>query len=396
MVEGMKELISILILLPAFLLHGAPIQLPDNEMQTSSGITVVFRGGTMQLAVRSEIQIREILLSENFAEQRENPVFRAELAGEILAGRFGLRGKIKPLPVWISYGLEGVRKNAQSAGRIVRNQHYYPVLRGLLGVNCMPDFRALMQLDNCRFTGSAEQAFYEFGRFLLETFARTSSLKQNALGDYVAEMLKGERREPAIYRTTLLPVMTSGRYAGITELDFFKLHAERAAFNYRTPRPAEDLLRHLPEILQFEIPSRQNGKKILKGNITDLPELLAAKSPDAIPAQMQIRQKIQRFCSEFSPEILAAGSLLLNAVTSMTGNSPEEEIAAVQKGRQQLEKQLQDWSKIEKYLDDCEKQYIRPGVLFRAELSTVSEENEFLTESEKAFFNQVEQKYLEH
>ena len=140
MVEGMKELISILILLPAFLLHGAPIQLPDNEMQTSSGITVVFRGGTMQqsgsieflreldreltrlfrappgtgscrivvdrqhpvpLAVRSEIQIREILLSENFAEQRENPVFRAELAGEILAGRFGLRGKIKPLPVWM-------------------------------------------------------------------------------------------------------------------------------------------------------------------------------------------------------------------------------------------------------------------------------------------------------
>ena len=182
----------------------------------------------------------------------------------------------------------------------------------------------------------------------------------------------------------------------MTEADFFTLHAEQAAFNHRSPRPAEDLLRRLPEILQFKVRSRQDSKKLLTGNITDLPKMLAEKSPDAIAAQMQISQKIQQFSREFSPEILPAGGLLLNAVTSMTGKSPEKEIAAVQRIRQQVEEHLKNWSKVEKYLEDCEKQYVRPGVRFRAELSTASEENEFLTETEKAFFDQVEQKYLEY
>ena len=216
------------------------------------------------------------------------------------------------------------------------------------------------------------------------------------MGDYAAEMLKGERKEPDIYRTTLLPVMTSGRHKNLTEEMFFKIYATRAAFNYRSPRPAEDLLKLLPEKLTFEVPSQTEKGKTLKGNMMDLPGMLAEKKMEAIAAQIQIRQKLQGFISEFSPEIAAASGPLLAAMMSMTGSSPEEECAALEKGRIILETQLKNWMKVEKYLEDCEQKFVRPGVLWRSELSTMSEGQEFLTPAEKEFFNRVEQKYLEH
>ena len=84
------------------------------------------------------------------------------------------------------------------------------------------------------------------------------------------------------------------------------------------------------------------------------------------------------------------------AVNNMSGRSPEAECAAVQKGRLALENQLQDWMKVEKYLDECEQKYVRPGLLFRSELSTLSEEGDFLTPEGIEFFDKVEMKYLEH
>lgn len=437
MVDSMKKVFSILYLLTtALLVQGAPVQLPDNEMQTASGVTVLYRAGTLQkpgsieflreldreitrlfrappgigscrilvdrehskpLAVRSRKNIREILLPENFTDFSEDPAFRAELAGEILGGRFGLRGRLQPLPGWIGCGLEGIRQNARSAGRIVRNQQYYPVLRGLLGIDCIPDFRALMQLEDCRFSGTAGAAVNEFGRFLLETFAGLSSLKRNALGDYTAEMLKGIRKEPDIYRSTLYPAMTTGRYAGMTDAEFLRQQAGLAAFNYRTPQSAQNLLARLPGLLDFEVRSPKDTAKILlKGKAADLPGLMEEKKTEALLAQMQLRQKIQRFSSEFPPEILPAAGSLLAALNSITGKDPEKERAALQSGLQKLEQTLKNWQKVEKYLEDCEKQFIRPGLLFRGELSIISGENEFLTGDAQKFFDQVEKKYLAH
>ena len=435
----MKKYISILIfLIAAVLLHGAvprETAVQDAEMQTASGIAVVYRVGTAQMpgglqllreldrevtrlfrappgvgsckiiidraftesiAFKSRGKVREILLPESFPEKSSDLQFRGQLTGEILGGRYALQGPLRPLPGWIVYGLEGIRQNAQSAGRIVRNQQYYPVLRGMMGIDCMPDFRALMQLEDCEFSGSAGAAVCEFGRFLLETYAAVSSVRQNALGDYAAEMLKGERREPDVYRTTLLPVMTSGRHRDLSETDFFKLYATRAAFNYRSPRPAVALLERLPEVLKFEVHSAAEPRKVWKGDVMQLPAMLAEKKPEALLAQQQIRLKLQRFFTEFPPEIMSAGGSFLQAVSSMSGRSPEAECAALQNGRLELEKQLKNWMKVEKYLEECEQKYVRPGVLFRPELSTVSGDGEFLTPAGIEFFDQVEKKYLEH
>lgn len=434
----MKKYLSILIfLIPVAVLFGAAPRgtAPSAELQTASGITVVYRSDTAQIpggmallrdvdrevtrlfrappgmgsctiiidrsftekiAFKSRGKVREILLPESFVKLSTDFRFRGQLAGEILGGRYGLLGPLRPLPGWIVYGMEGIRQNAQSAGRIVRNQQYYPVLRGLLGIDCMPDFRALMQLEDCEFPGSAGAAVYEFGRFLLETFSGISSVRQNALGDYAAEMIKGERREPDIYRTTLLPVMTSGRNRGLSETDFFKIYAERAAFNYRSPRPAAALLEKIPEMLKYEVHSATEPRKVWKGNVMQLPAMLAGKKPEALLAQQQIRQKLQRFFSEFPPEIMSAGSSFLHAVSSMAGRSPEEECAALERGRLDLEKQLKNWMKVEKYMEECEQKYVRPGLLFRPELSTISGESEFLTPAGIEFFDQVEKKYLEH
>ena len=421
----------------AVLLHGPALRGTDPaaEIRTASGIPVVYRPYTVQkqgdlqllreldrevtrlfrappglgscriivdrsftgtIAFKRRGKIREILLPEAFSDKSSDIRFRGHLAGEILGGRYGLQGRLRPLPGWIVFGMEGVRKNAQSAGRLVRNMQYYPILRGLLGIDCMPDFRALMQLDDCEFSGSAGEAVCEFGRFLLETFAGMSGIRQNALGDYAVEMLKGERREPDIYRTTLLPAMTSGRNHGLSEAGFFKLYAERAAFNSRTPRPAAVLLERLPEILTYEVPSSSDSRKTLKGDVMQLPAMLAGKLPEALAAQQQLLQKLPRFFSEFPPEIIPASRRLLMAVNNMSGRSPEAECAELQKGRLELEKQLQGWMRLEKYLDECEQKYIRPGLLFRSELSTLSGESDFLTPEEIKFFDNVETKYLEH
>ena len=435
--RGMKTYIFIFILTISGILCAAPpqVQLRDSQVQLGSGITVVYRAGTSQkpegldflreldrevsrlfrappgtgacriiidraqedkISFRMRGKVREILLPENFHEAAADFRFRGQLAGELLGGRYGLQGQLRPLPGWIVCGLEGMRQNANTAGRIVRVQQYYPVLRGLMGVDCMPDFRALMQLEDCEFTGSAGVAVLEFGRFLLETFVRLSSVKNNALGDYTAEMLRGIRREPDVYRATLLQAMTSGRRTKLTEAEFFRIHAERAAFNHRTPRPAEDLLKLLPEKLKYEIPSRSDKGKILKGNVMDIPAMMAAGNPDAVYARMAVQQNLQRFFGEFSPELLAAGGALLSAVAGMSGGDPEAECAAILQGRQVLEKQLKDWSLVEKYLEECEQKFIRPGVLFRSELSTMSDDREFLTPAGKEFFDQVEKKYLGH
>ena len=341
-------------------------------------------------------RVREIRLPENFVSRENDPAFRAELAAHILAARFGLPGECRPLPGWIRLGLEGLRRNSLTAGRIVRDQQNYPVLRGLLGAGYLPDFRALMRLKKCDFSGSAYPAACEFGRFLLETFRRASTLKRNALGDYTAGMLKGDLPESQLYRTFLLPALTGRhrRSAAANEAEAFRLAAEQAAFNTRTPRPAADLLKLLPDILRFTV-SGTDGKPV-SGDAAAIPDMLKNKHPASEAARQTVLYQLLRYARMYSPEIMGASGELLNAVSQMTGKAPEKERAALARARNALEIRLAEWARVEAYLEECERKYVNPCLLFQPELSTVSEPDEFLSEAEKAFFDAVEKKYLEN
>lgn len=80
----------------------------------------------------------------------------------------------------------------------------------------------------------------------------------------------------------------------------------------------------------------------------------------------------------------------------MSGKSPEAECAALKQACGTLEKRLAEWGRVEAYLEDCERKFVNPCLRFRAELSTVSEPDEFLTSEERAFFDEVGKKYLEN
>ena len=341
-------------------------------------------------------RVREIRLPENFVSRENDPAFRAELAAHILAARFGLPGECRPLPGWIGLGLEGLRRNSLSAGRLVRDQQNYPVLRGLLGAGYLPDFRALMRLKKCDFTGSAYPAACEFSRFLLEAFRRASTLKHNALGDYTAGMLRGDLPEAQLYRTFLLPALTGRRRnaAAVNEAEAFRQAAEQAAFNFRTPRPAAELLKLLPDILRFTV-AGPNGKPV-SGDAAMIPDMLHEKHPSAYAARQTIQYRIQQYARMFSPELQGASGELLNAVVRMDGKEPEKERAALARARNALEIRLAEWARVEAFLEECERKYVNPCLLFRPELSTVSEPDEFLSEAEKAFFDEIEKKYLEN
>lgn len=421
--------------MPLIARAAPPLPQPDAEKRTASGVVVRYRAGTRHhpggfeflrdldreltrifrapggagacvilvdranpagpVASRVRGRVREILLPEDFVSRQADPAFRAELAAHILAARFGLPGECRPLPGWIRLGLEGLRRNSMSAGRIVRDQQNYPVLRGLLGAGHLPDFRALMQLEECDFSGSAHAAACEFGRFLLETFRRISTLKNNALGDYTAGMLKGDLPEDKLYRTYLLPAITGPRRSGTSdEATFFRLAAEQAAFNGRTPRPAADLLKQLPDVLKFSVMGPDG--KTLSGDIAAIPELLHGKHPAAAAAQQFVRGRLMRYARTFSPEILGAAGELLNELARLSGESPEAERAALVRARRRLEKKLGEQAAVEAYLEACERKFIPPCILFRPELSTVSAPDDFLTGAERAFFDEVEKKYLEN
>ncbi len=407
----------------------------DFEKKTASGVEVRYRAGTLHLSGGIEFlqeldrelsriflappgagacriivdrarspreiscQIRsdrhEIYIGESFVRFQADPVYRGELAARILCARFGLKKSAASLPGWMICGLEGIRQNQQSSGKILRNMRYYPVLRGLLGAGIMPDFRAFMQLDKWDFSASIQPAMNEFGRLLLESFARISSVQNRALGDYTADVLTGIRPESESYRIYLQPAMI--RFMGGTgnDQEFFRAAAEQAAFNPRSPRPAEALLDRLPEALKFSV-SRQDGKKKVIGSIQDLPLMFAVKNPHRQTARRQILLKLQYFQRELPADAQPAGNDLILAVRNLAGEDPRKERILLDERRNHLVQALQKQKVLERYLLDAEDQYVIPLKRFQADLTVISKENEFLSRDEKDYFNRIEMQYLEN
>ncbi len=333
----------------------------------------------------------DIYLGEKFVSLEEDAAYRSRLAAAMLAARYGLKNSSPALPVWIQYGLEGVRRNAKSSGKIVRNLRNYPVLRALLGAGYMPDFRALMQLEEITLSGNAREAFSEFSRFLLEMFAKKSGIKNNVLGDYVSSMLKGGASEESVYRATLQKVMN-----GKPEADFFRAEAGFAAFNARTPRPAEELLKQMPDVPRFSFVSGGENGKGFTGTVLQLPGLFKEKHPLALAAKEQVRKRIAQWISEMPPECSVFSRELILALEQMNGGDPDAEIQRFSAAEKLLKEKLQEQERIEQFMEDCQNRFVQPGLLFREELSVMSQNADFLTGEEEAFFDRTEQSYLEN
>ncbi len=352
------------------------------------------------LEMRRSPERTDILLGDRFYEKFEtDSVFRHAVVRALLLARFGAIEGARRLPEWIGAGLDGVIAASHGSGRIARNVRYYPVLRAFLMTGSVPDFRALSLVENARFSGSALQAFEELSRFLLESAAAASSLKDNALGDYTMMIVSNNRRPEEAYDLTLRRIFGS-LSPGVSAEEMLRLAAGRLAFNARTPRPGANSLSLLPGVLQIEyFPLGRDGKIApgavkRKAPFETLPGLFRDKHPDAANVRLELVRRIRELGFGFPVEALPYSEKLVMIIEQSNGLDPARESKALLTAAAGLNDALRHQIAVEKELEKMENETITPFLRFRQDLAESSRGNEILTESGKAFLNRIESEYL--
>ncbi len=352
------------------------------------------------LEMRRTTERTDILLGDRFYEAYEaDPVFRKKLTRALLLARFAAVEGARPLPEWIGAGLDGIVAANRSSGRIARNIRYYPVLRSLLISNNMPDFRELTLVENPRFTGATLQSFEELSRFLLETSSAASSLKDNALGDYVMMIVSNNRRPEEAYDMTIRRVL-GAMSPGVSAELMLRFAAERMAFNSRTPRPGDNALALLPGVLTIEfMPLGRDGKVKTgaakeKASFETLPLLFKNKHPDAANIRLDQIRRLRDFAFGFPAEVMPYSEKIVMLLEKSDGSDPEEERKSLAAAVIGLNGALRRQAAIENELEKVENQTISPYIRFHADLGEESRGREILTERSRAFLNQIESEYL--
>lgn len=352
------------------------------------------------LEMRRTTERTDILLGDRFYEIYEtDPAFRRKLVRALLLARFAAVEGSRPLPEWIGAGLDGIVAANRSSGRIARNIRYYPVLRSLLMTGNMPDFRELTLVADARFTGSALQAFEELSRFLLETASAASSLKDNALGDYVMMIVSNNRRPEEAYDLTIRRLL-GAMSPGVSAERMLQLAAERLAFNSRTPRPGDHSQALLPEVLTIEyIPLGRDGKVTpgaakTKAPFETLPTLFKNRHPDAVNIRLDQVRRLRDFAFGFPAEVLPYSEKIVMILDQSNGSDPEAERKELLAAVGELNAALRRQAAIEKELEKVENETVSPFERFRSDLAEESRGREMLTERGRSFLNQIEAEYL--
>ena len=304
---------------------------------------VLVRAGEGSAAVRRRSDgVTEIVLPASFAERRGDPALTGVLAARLTLARLGLPDRGSELPPWLAAGLNDELKVNRRAGRIVRNNRYFPLLRVLADLDRTPDFRALMKTSGPAFTGIEGDAFGELSRFLLEYLAGLSGERSAAdpepaeegeppfrgrrtaaVGDYAAACLTGRTEEEA-YAALLKPLLESPEGARRLRLAML-----RAAFHFRAPRPAASLLRRLPGTLVIGYhPLDAEGnlsETAVKAPAAELAVLLASGHPEAVAAQQALAAALRELAIGSSEEVEGDFRELIRTVDRMTGRDPAGE-----------------------------------------------------------------------
>ena len=355
------------------------------------------RGADVAVLRRME-QRTELLLGDHFYRAAEQFPFRRRLTGLLLLARFDSAGGVRELPDWVIMGLDGVLAANHGSGRIARNVHYYPLLQALIQAGHLPDFRGLTGFRAADFSGAALEGMRELYRFMLETAAQYSSVRDNALGDYAVGCLNSNRRAEEVYEATIGRRLGAVR-PGMSEQQLWAWAADRAAFNSRTPRPGTFSLKLLPEILQFEYAAvgkdgKASGAK-RKGTFLDLPQLLAEEHPSAVLLQRRLAAALREFGAGLPGDVLPYAEKLAAAIEQQTGSAFSGGVPQLRETLAELEGALKHQAAVEKLLEKMEKDRVRPYVLFRRELEEAAAPDEAAGRAVTAFLDETEKRYLE-
>ncbi len=352
------------------------------------------------LELRRTPERTDILLGDRFYEVYEtDPAFRRKLIRALLLARFAAVEGSRSLPEWIGAGLDGIVAANRSSGRIARNIRYYPVLRALLMSNNAPDFRELSLVSDPNFNGSALQSFEELSRFLLETASAASSLKDNALGDYVMMIVSNNRRPEEAYDLTIRRVL-GAMSPGVPAERMLQLAAERLAFNSRTPRPGDHSQSLLPGVLTIEYSPLGSDGKVkpgaakTKASFEILPSLFKNRHPDAPNIRLDQTRRLRDFAFGFPVEVLPYSEKIVMILEKSDGSDPEAERKELLAAVAELNAALRRQAAIEKELEKIENETVSPFARFSSDLAEESRSQEMLTERGRAFLNQIEAEYL--
>ncbi len=317
---------------------------------------VVIRNGAERAAAfRRPDGTAVILLPLSFIEHRDDPAMIGSLAARLTLGRLNLADRGQELPPWLTAALTDVLKVNRRSARILRNVRYFPLLRVLVDLGHTPDFRAVMQVQDVTFTGAAAEAFGEISRFLLEYLAGVKNSRNAvSVGDYAAAILTG-RTEAEAYGATLGNVMGSPEQKRHLQIAML-----RAAYNFRTPRPAESILRRLPELLTVSYHTLDAGGEatgpLVKAPAAELVSLLAAGHPEAVAVQQQTVMALRDFAVGAPEELQPGMQRLIRLVERLTGRDPAGEKKALQKARLAVEKAARQRLALETRLLEAERE----------------------------------------
>lgn len=335
----------------------------------------------------------DVLLNDRFPAATDAEL-RGKLAGTLLALRFGIKQNA-PLPDWITAGMEHIRQSNLTSGRISKNARYFPILRAMLGASTIPDWRNLVTQSTAKRSGIDLQVYHELSRVTLEILAHASSLTNNGLGDYAAGMLEN-RREPAeLFQATLLRQMDNAR-PGTPADDLMRQAYTSAAFNFRTPLPANLALEQLPMLLLISYSRTGKDNKVIQqpGSYTDLPFLFQQKHLEAGLLRDRMTTRLREFNTGLPAEAAVHCENLRFKLEQITETNPEQQAKELHELYQKTIQALKKRQELETMLDNVERSSVSPFLLFENELREANRDNEVLTDAARDFVNQTEKKYL--
>lgn len=341
----------------------------------------------------------DILLGDHFeAAWQTNPAFRRQLLRALLLARFAAVEGDLALPDWVGAGLDGVLDANRTSGRVARNIRYYPALRALLIAGNAPDFMAAVNLESPRFSGVEEKFYRELCRFLLETTSAVSSLKANALGDYVMAVVSNNRRPDEAWDATLRPRLAAIQ-PGMSAEALLLFAAERSAFNSRSPRPGTAALAVLPRELAIEYGKLNADGSVglarQQGDYADLPLLFKQRHPQAVGLRDQLVQRLRFFGNTLSESAMPFTEKMIAELQALDGRGdPRDKAAALRAVRSELEAALRTQAAVESELEKQETLHVPLLLLYSDDFSLAAQRDQVLSSEALKFLNQIESEYL--
>ena len=296
------------------------------------------------------------------------------------------------LPHWVFLGLHSKIKNTFTGQKIFRSSRSIPGVRIFLEMDFFPD-PILTESCNGEKMSNIEIFFMQdYCRLLLDLCTMFAGKSPNPTGIYLREIyLQQNISDPAVFQRVIMRFLQKHAQAHIKrmlddpacynekqQMDIFlKFHAGHLAFSYSSPASSNYLRKRFEQLKKIRFTEVNDKKKptgkIIESSIEKFPELVHKHSNCREVLQLK-RGELLYFrsiaSSFFSAEINHLIELLGNVKDSIFFGTSSREI---RNACSAIEKRMDEFEKIEKFLEKTETAKLSPFQIFPYEFSIEKE-----------------------